>query len=154
VKEICELAEINRATFYTHYNDPFDLLEQIEQELFEDLMATVSNDPHQSDRDRLTIEVFKVIENNADLCKVLFSEHGDSSFLRRVMETSRSKAFADLQREYPQMSEPQMGYLFAFMVGGTISVIEEWVRTGMREIPLPIGNVSLKVIEAWGNAKQ
>lgn len=28
VKEICELADINRSTFYTHYNDQFDLLEK------------------------------------------------------------------------------------------------------------------------------
>ncbi|MBP3872222.1 MAG: hypothetical protein J6E32_00755, partial [Lachnospiraceae bacterium] len=32
VKELCEKAEINRATFYTHYADPFDLLDQIEEE--------------------------------------------------------------------------------------------------------------------------
>ena len=30
VKEICERAELNRATFYAHYSDCFDLLESIE----------------------------------------------------------------------------------------------------------------------------
>ncbi|MEI3131006.1 MAG: TetR family transcriptional regulator [Oscillospiraceae bacterium] len=34
VKEICERAELNRATFYAHYSDCFDLLESIEEELF------------------------------------------------------------------------------------------------------------------------
>ena len=33
VKEICERAELNRATFYAHYSDCFDLLESIEEEL-------------------------------------------------------------------------------------------------------------------------
>ena len=34
VKEVCERAGLNRATFYAHYTDCFDLLESIEEELF------------------------------------------------------------------------------------------------------------------------
>lgn len=30
VTEICERAEVNRATFYAHYADPYDLLARIE----------------------------------------------------------------------------------------------------------------------------
>ena len=37
VKEVCELAELNRATFYAHYSDCFALLESIEQELLDAL---------------------------------------------------------------------------------------------------------------------
>ena len=37
VKEICEKAEINRATFYKHYLDVYDLLDQIENQLIEEL---------------------------------------------------------------------------------------------------------------------
>ena len=33
VKAICEMSEINRATFYKYYNDPFDLMEDIESVL-------------------------------------------------------------------------------------------------------------------------
>ncbi len=29
IKEICEDADINRATFYAHYNDQFDLMHKI-----------------------------------------------------------------------------------------------------------------------------
>ena len=29
VKEVCEMAELNRATFYAHYSDCFALLESI-----------------------------------------------------------------------------------------------------------------------------
>ncbi len=35
VKEVCELAELNRATFYAHYSDCFELMENIEQELLD-----------------------------------------------------------------------------------------------------------------------
>ena len=33
VKEICEGAEINRATFYKYYADAYDLLDKIEEQV-------------------------------------------------------------------------------------------------------------------------
>ena len=35
VKEVCERAGLNRATFYAHYSDCFVLLESIEEDLLE-----------------------------------------------------------------------------------------------------------------------
>ena len=37
VGDITKKANINRGTFYLHYQDKFDLLDQIEHQLFEDL---------------------------------------------------------------------------------------------------------------------
>ena len=37
VKEICAHADINRGTFYTHFSSPYDLLQQIENELYDAL---------------------------------------------------------------------------------------------------------------------
>ena len=37
VGDITKAAQINRGTFYLHFKDKFDLLDQIEQQLFEDL---------------------------------------------------------------------------------------------------------------------
>ena len=36
VRELCQAAGINRGTFYTHYRDIYDLMEQIEEELTEE----------------------------------------------------------------------------------------------------------------------
>ena len=37
VKELTDLADMNRGTFYLYYKDIFDMLEKIEDELFENL---------------------------------------------------------------------------------------------------------------------
>ena len=41
VRELAELADINRGTFYLHYRDVFDLLNQIEEELLGDLESVL-----------------------------------------------------------------------------------------------------------------
>ena len=44
VKEVCDKAEINRGTFYKHYQDCYDLLDKIEEEglrEFEKMLASI-----------------------------------------------------------------------------------------------------------------
>ncbi|NLJ89833.1 MAG: TetR/AcrR family transcriptional regulator, partial [Clostridiales bacterium] len=36
VKELCELVDINRGTFYYHYTDIYDMIDKIEEEFFEE----------------------------------------------------------------------------------------------------------------------
>ena len=41
VTDICERADINRGTFYAHYADQYDLLAQIENELYEEIKRSI-----------------------------------------------------------------------------------------------------------------
>ena len=42
VKELAELADINRKTFYLHYRDIFDMLDNIKQNLLEEFTQVIS----------------------------------------------------------------------------------------------------------------
>lgn len=149
VKEICDLAEINRATFYVHYRDAFDLLEQIENELFASVYKSIAEESAVLDPELMTRRIFGVIEENADLCRILFSENGDGLFLRRILVQLRDRFTADWQQQHPQANSAQLHSLYAFVTGGAAAVIEEWVRTGMQELPLPLIRASQRAIDAW-----
>lgn len=152
VKEICELAQINRATFYTHYHDPFDLLEQIENELFDDLSSAFR--AKYDDIDNLTQATLAVIERNIDLFRILFSENGDRMFLRRIMEIAREKTISDWKQQYPHATQRQLDLLYTFVVSGSVALIEQWVRTGMEETPLELGEIAKKVRDSWLQEKK
>ena len=52
VRELTDLADVNRGTFYTHYRDLYDMLEQMEQEMFqelEDMLDSYASDILQQD---------------------------------------------------------------------------------------------------------
>lgn len=44
VKELCELAEISKATFYLHYKDIYDLSDTLQQQVIKDILGHL-NDP-------------------------------------------------------------------------------------------------------------
>ena len=39
IKELCEVAGINRGTFYAHYRDIYDLREKIESDMYRDVLG-------------------------------------------------------------------------------------------------------------------
>lgn len=40
-------------------------------------------------------------------------------------------------------------FLYAFVMGGSVAVIEEWVNGGMKARPLVLGNIAQRVIDVW-----
>ena len=43
VRELAQLVDINRCTFYLHYRDIYDMVEQVEQEVFDEFEEIVSS---------------------------------------------------------------------------------------------------------------
>ena len=74
VTDICKMADINRSTFYSYYEDVYALLTQIQNELFENIVLTLANDNWFND-------ILHLIDQKRDLCQVLIGPHGDSSFI-------------------------------------------------------------------------
>src|SRR5690625_6050164 len=88
VKEICELADINRSTFYAHYDNPFDLLEQIEQELIDDLNSFLSYYNFSKEDEALMmneklIDYFATKQNEY---QILLSENSNTSFDEKISD--------------------------------------------------------------------
>jgi AcrR family transcriptional regulator len=154
VKELCALAQINRATFYTHYSNPFDLLEQIENELFEEMSTKVIKKFKQDTLTEMTQLAFDIIADNIELCRVLFSENGNKRFLDRIMRLSRETTISSWKAMYPRATKNQIEFLFAFIISGSVAVIEHWVRIGMKETPLELAEIDNKIAQIWLRKKQ
>ena len=75
VKELAQMADINRGTFYLHYKDVYDLLDNIQKDLlkdFESILTTIA-----PDTDNLVpfIEaLFLFIYKNKDMSKIFLHE--------------------------------------------------------------------------------
>lgn len=137
VKEICEDADINRSTFYTHYNDQYDLMHQIQNELFENI-ETYLDAYIKTDTTMVPVgvveKIFAYIEENAPLCRLLLGERGDLIFQKRVFGLVYKKIISDLTKS-GAVSKENAEYIYAFTITGCIGVIQKWLDDGMLKSP-------------------
>jgi AcrR family transcriptional regulator len=135
VKDVCELADINRGTFYTHYADPYDLLSQIENELFSEIYTSIETSLKAEEISGLLEEIFESIVKNSELCKVLFGDYGDKEYIKRVLLIARDMSIAEWQKIIPSVNNEQMELLYMFYANGCVAIIQHWLQNGMKESP-------------------
>lgn len=138
VKRICEMAEINRATFYKYYRDPFDLLEQIENELLEDFHETVHiqiGDLNPDNISRFLISLFQFISEKKDDFITLGSENGDRQFIPRIFNICYQSAVLLIKKYFPRLTSSQQKQLFFFYAHGLGGMLLCWIKDGMKESP-------------------
>ncbi len=135
VKEICEKADINRATFYVHYEDVYDLLNKIEEEFYQEVLLSVSNMEQGNYTGILPLEILKKIRENEELCKAMFSKYGDKEFLARMMYFARADSLNAWRKLYPDMEEKRLEWLYEFIVNGCEGIIRSWAVNGFLAEP-------------------
>ncbi|WP_062047713.1 TetR/AcrR family transcriptional regulator [Bacillus sp. JCM 19034] len=136
VKEICQLADINRSTFYAHYTDLYDLLQQIEEEIIQDIDNTLSTFTY-DDKDnslKVTIKLLEYIAANKDSCQTLFSENGSTTFQKKVILLAQDCTIGQWF-SYNKIAPHIAEYISLFLVNGSICTIQQWLKNGMDQTP-------------------
>lgn len=138
VKDICGRAEINRATFYAHYKDPFDLLGLIENELFETLKRSIDKGLQSGSIVPLLTDICTAIKENFELCKVIFSENGDKDFLEHVVNIAHDQSIAEWKKHASDATLDELERLYTFFSNGSAAIIRLWVKDDMKDHPRDI----------------
>ena len=136
IKELCTLAGINRGTFYTHYQDIYDLLDQMEQEMIDDFILALepilADDQKKSDLVEICTGVFQFLKENYDMCVIMLGENGDRQFVSRLLSLGRKECISSYSKHFPAASEEQLEYYYSFVSSGCIGLLTPWVEEGMR----------------------
>jgi AcrR family transcriptional regulator len=148
VKELCEKADINRATFYSHYRSQHDLLRQIEDETisyFEDMLKKNENRRSKREVQEMLEEMFNFIAGNSDSFKILLSENGDTNFQQKVLR--RFMRQGQVMKYFSEMSvSPEtQAYWYAYVVNGAIGLIQHWLKNNMA---IPVSELAKIVLAA------
>lgn len=131
VKEICEMAEINRATFYKHYLDVYDLLDKIEEEFLGELRESIGVDENKSTKETL-IMIMTNIKAKADTYKALFSDNGDPTFPRRVFEEGyRIERIKEDIKGNKNLSDENIKCLYNYIAYGCNGILSQWIAGNM-----------------------
>lgn len=129
VKQICEMADINRSTFYAHYDDPLALYRQMEAEMLAQMDTAVAQYQNQAmPYDQLLVQLLQCFSANSELFLALMSSGSQSFYEKNIslMERYDQKLINIAPQENRSLAT-------AYYVGGLLSVISTWIRQGKRQ---------------------
>ena len=145
VKELCEKADINRATFYAHFSDVYDMLSGIENELYEAIRSSLEKGWKSNSITELLTGICTDIKQNGAVFQALLSENGDKDFLNRVLYVAQDKCVSDWKTLAPTADLSELDKIYSFFSHGSAAVILSWVQTGMEESPAEIASFIDKI---------
>jgi len=122
VKEVCQRAELNRATFYAHYRDCRDLFEQIENEMLEQYRG------HMRSLDALNVRgliraIYQMIDSNRDLCELMIFNHADDALIHRMLGLAHDFCIESWRQAMPRASNEEVELLFSCLAAGILHVV-------------------------------
>lgn len=123
VKEICERAELNRATFYAHYSDCFDLLESIEEELFGQFERSMQIYTRSFDIAGLVGGLYRIVQENEAVCRVLLFGRRSTELIHRMITYAHDLSISAWRKTLKNASADELEMLYLCLSNGLLSVV-------------------------------
>ena len=140
VSDITNRAAINRATFYRHYQDKFDLLAQYPHTVYGLLDIPARKRSQKSARNHTEelmpglIAIYEHIRENAKFYKVMLGRNGDPQFTDQIRQYIQMR----IQRSLPPgllKSEGFLDFYLNYRSNATIGTVLWWLEHEMPYTP-------------------
>ena len=139
IKEICELADVNRGTFYNHYTDQFDLLRQVQDEFAADMTELQGlRQANDLDTVEMLTELIGYLGGQLPLCKILFGTEGGNELINKLIDNTYESFLSGWRQKVKNPTDRQMEMLYVFISNGSSAIIRNWVMNDMQETPREI----------------
>ncbi len=126
IKDICDGAEVNRSTFYRHYNTQFDLYNDIIGDISADIEAILLKESGEGfDICVFLTRVLEYIEKNRDTFLVVLSDRGSIGL---------GETFNRITGKFiPAKESTELGtYIAQFVAAGMTSILWTWLNKPVR----------------------
>ncbi|MDZ7543652.1 TetR/AcrR family transcriptional regulator, partial [Clostridium perfringens] len=127
------------------YKDAYDLLNSIEDELFNQISEYIEETPVEDYKDVLLLKALELIEENKELCKILFSKQMENNIMDRIVYVA-SRAEIDKLVNNSKVDDVFLDYFIKYSVGGVVSVVQTWLENDLNESPKEIVRIINHII--------
>ncbi len=151
VRELTELADVNRGTFYAHYKDLEDMLEQVEHELFQQLSQVLeahTPEEMQGNLSPILRDVFSFVWENRELCLTMIGHQQGEPFFQELRRLIYGKYLREWNGLYDLGSagRTRPNYCLEFVVSGALGLVRAWVEGDMAEGPEEMAGLAEQLI--------
>ena len=145
IKELCDIANINRSTFYSHYEDIYNLYNEIESKVLNEIEAII-NESAKENYKNLYVTLTDEVSKNLNVLKILFSDKGKSSFQNKLCQMIE-RVYLDIWIfEMHKTTIPaEVRYLTAYHAQGCVAIIKLWINSNLSDSSEKISEI-LKIV--------
>ena len=138
VQDLIDRADIGRATFYAHYSDKADLLDETLAQL--QSFVSLPADTRAPDRRHplpFSLHLFRHVHDQGHLLTALLSRSGSGTVITRIEQMLREIVTAELTTLLPEASTARVpvDLLARSVVASCLVVLTWWVETGCEQSP-------------------
>jgi AcrR family transcriptional regulator len=144
IKEICETAELNRSTFYLHYTDPYQLLQNIENEVLDLSASYMDKIREESNPTSYLTSFFQYVKSNQQVFSVLLLGTENPEFQTKLIMQTLSYV-RDLS-VIPD-SGIESKYLYIYLMQGSSNLLKEWIRSDFDISAEELAKLSVKLVK-------
>ena len=131
IKEICDLSEMSRSTFYLHYQDQFELLADIEEEVLENTEKALGNLGNAFGTPDSIEAYLEYIKENKETFGILLCQPETEDFQKKIS----GKIEVNVRNSVPEMLDNKNAkYLFTFVMHGSLSGCGVFLHAGVEMI--------------------
>lgn len=145
IKDITELADLNRGTFYLHYSDTYELLMAMENDVLNDFQEMISSYLETKPGNNLMsmlLPIVHYIVENEEICRNLFENSASNDFLIKFKTLVQKNGAALIERLYPASKSKDSEYFFEFVTYGLIGILKKWLDGGTAQTEEEIARIS------------
>ena len=124
VTELCEAAEINRSTFYLHYKDCRDVLDQQLEIICDRMIEYAGSHPSESGFDTI-LEMWNMISNDEELIFVARHCENTVQAFDKYMKSAQKRLEQQIM-ESTTIDATNAMWLARFILAGTLEVISQF----------------------------
>jgi AcrR family transcriptional regulator len=147
VKELVDLVDINRSTFYLHYTDIYNMLEQIEKDLIDEFIRVINTHPIGITENTFPFiaDIFSILLENKEVCRALIGPNGDISFLHKIEGIIGENSIKALEPIFPDAID-DLKYSFSFCLSGCVGIIKAWLLKNNDESPEHMAELTYNMV--------
>jgi AcrR family transcriptional regulator len=134
VRELCKIADVNRSTFYAHYDNLNELLQEVEDTTItwvHSALDAAFAQTEQAGLEGILVEICQYIADNRNHLQVLMSPQADPRFQEELLRLIYSHAATDQQGEVLGTNPEEAEMRMRFAVSGSIGLLQYWLATNL-----------------------
>lgn len=150
VKELTDLADVHRGTFYNHYLDVFDLKKQMEQEINDEFKAIIEQHNYCKLGEcpyEMFVSVLRYLKENREIIPLLLRNPGMVELKNNIYGILLERCLSSyLPIPFPGTPNLHI-YEEHFCKSGVIGILTAWMENDMNSPPEELSNVLCSILK-------